>query len=350
MTIQFRSKFLPISGIILLALLAGFNTKAQQVTLVAETYLKDTTAFKACHASTLVRLPDGDILTAWFGGKFEGSPDVSIWLARRNGNIWSAPKKIADGIGADGKQLACWNPVLFKAKNGRLYLHYKVGPNPREWKALYKWSANNGKSWSKAIALPDGYLGPIKNKPVQLTSGDILYPSSTESLDEKQWRIHLEKTDAQLKHWEQIAIDCDTFQTIQPSILVYPNHRLQLLARSKQNVIVQSWSADGGKLWSKVSAMQLPNPNSGSDAVNLKGVQYLVYNPLKAGKDWWEGRSVLKLAMSRDGISWTDIYPFENRPKGEYSYPAIIADSNGHLYVTYTADRKSIRFVELAVK
>jgi alpha-L-fucosidase len=335
---------------ILLALIACLNTKAQQVTVVAENYLSDSTVFKACHASTIVRSPDNELMVAWFGGKHEGSPDVSIWTATRKRGSWSRPKKAADGIGADGKQQACWNPVLFRAKDGRLYLHYKVGPNPREWKAWYKWSANNGKNWSTAISLPDKYLGPIKNKPVQLRNGSILYPSSTESPDEKQWLIQMETSDAQLKHWKQLAIDCDTFQTIQPSILVYPDHRLQLLARSKQNVIVQSWSDDEGKSWSKVSATQLPNPNSGSDAVNLNGVQYLVYNPLKAGKNWWEGRSVLKLAMSRDGIHWRDIYTFENQEKGEYSYPAIIAGNNGHLYVTYTADRKSIKFVELTIK
>ena len=32
----------------------------------------------------------------------------------------------------------------------------------------------------KTRRLPDGILGPIKNKPVQLASGDILCPTSCE--------------------------------------------------------------------------------------------------------------------------------------------------------------------------
>ena len=139
---------------------------------------------------------------------------------------------------------ACWNPVLFKAIDGTLYLHYKVGPNPREWWAMYKTSADDGKTWSIAKPLPSVFLGPIKNKPLQLADRNILYPSSIESKDEQHWTIYIEQSDEWLKHWHKIAIDCDTFQAIQPTLLSYPNHKLQLLARTKQNIIAQSWSYD----------------------------------------------------------------------------------------------------------
>ncbi len=34
-----------------------------------------------CHASTLVRLPCGTLVAAWFAGLREGSEDTAIWLS-----------------------------------------------------------------------------------------------------------------------------------------------------------------------------------------------------------------------------------------------------------------------------
>ncbi|KLT65775.1 sialidase [Pedobacter sp. BMA] len=333
-------------------LLANFRSEAQnKLQIISDKYIFEQAPFEACHASTLIALDKQTLMAAWFGGKHEGSDDVSIWSSVNRKGKWSAPVEIANGIQNDTLRFPTWNPVLFKSKNGILYLHYKIGINPRSWWAVYKTSNDNGKTWSQATKLPDGFLGPIKNKPVQLRNGDILYPSSTESQDEKIWNIHIEKTDAAAKNWKKIIIDCDTFGVIQPSILTYPNGKLQLLCRSRQNVIVESWSANNGETWSKLTATKLPNPNSGSDAVTLRdGRQLLIYNPLSAGKNWWEGRSVLKLAISDDGKNWTDIYTLENHEKGEYSYPAIIQDSNEVIHLSYTSIRKKIKYLSFKLQ
>ncbi len=36
-----------------------------------------------CHATTLVNMPGGGLLIAWFGGK-EGAADVAIYVAERS--------------------------------------------------------------------------------------------------------------------------------------------------------------------------------------------------------------------------------------------------------------------------
>lgn len=253
-----------IAGLIVISI-STTGAFGQQIKprVLEQGYIFETADFKACHASTLVDLGNGKLMAAWFGGDHEGSPDVCIWIAVKEDKGWTKPVKIADGILADGRQYACWNPVLFKAKKGKLYLHYKVGPSPREWWAMYKVSVNGGKTWSEAISLPAGFLGPIKDKPVQLNNRKILYPSSTESLDEKSWKIHIEISDNNLKNWKRIKLDCDTFGAIQPSVLTYPSHKLQLLARSKQNVIVQSWSADNGNTWTRVTQNQFTKSKFG---------------------------------------------------------------------------------------
>jgi len=335
--------------IILICFSSSVNAQQNnQVKIIRSEFIFENAPFEACHASTLVDLGEGKIMAAWFGGKHEGSKDVAIWSSTKINGKWSKPVEIANGMESDSVRFACWNPVLFKSANGMLFLHYKIGPNPRAWWAAYKTSNDEGKNWSTAKKLPEGFLGPIKNKPLQLKNGTILYPSSTESLDEKIWNIHLEKSDKNGKNWRKTPIDCDTFSVIQPSILSHTNGKLQLLCRSRQNVIVESWSLDQGETWSKLAPTQLPNPNSGSDAVTLKnGKQLLIYNPLTAGKNWWEGRSVLKLAISNDGIIWKDIYTLEEHKKGEYSYPAIIQDHDGNIHLSYTSERKKIKHVEL---
>ncbi|HTM99585.1 MAG TPA: sialidase family protein [Pedobacter sp.] len=318
------------------------------IEVIKEEFVFNDAPFKSCHASTLVELPNQKIMCAWFGGSNEGNKDVNIWASIKTGDNWSKPIAIANGIQNDSLRYPCWNPVLFKAKNGLLTLHYKVGPNPRQWWAEFKTSKDNGSTWSLAKKLPAGFLGPIKNKPLQLANGDILYPSSTESLDEKNWTIHLEKSNAGGQHFKKINIDCGNFGVIQPAILQYKNGKLQLLCRSRQNMIVSTWSDDHGQTWSKLEALKLPNPNAGTDAVSLRnGNQLLVYNPLNSGKNWWEGRSVLKIAYSKDGKNWKDIYTLEQHEVGEYSYPAIIEAKDGTLHVSYTSERKKIKYVHL---
>src|SRR3954453_15709826 len=137
-------------------LLMSANVYAQtlKVSIIKNVFIFDTAVFKSCHASTIVQLSNGKLMAAWFGGANEGSPDVCIWTSIQNNDSWTQPVKAADGVQQDGKQFACWNPVLFKAKNGTLYLHFKVGPNPREWWAMYKTSADDGNTWSVAKPLP----------------------------------------------------------------------------------------------------------------------------------------------------------------------------------------------------
>lgn len=61
-----------------------------------------------CHASTLVRLPCGTLVAAWFAGLREGSEDTAIWLSRYEHNLWTTPQRVAAREGE-----AHWNPVLF---------------------------------------------------------------------------------------------------------------------------------------------------------------------------------------------------------------------------------------------
>jgi predicted neuraminidase len=300
--------------------------------------------FPQCHASTIVEVSPGKFLSAAFGGPHENDKNVCIWLSTNEKGQWSKPLMVADGVINDTLRYACWNPVLFKTREGKLFLFYKVGPSPGLWWGMFRTSMNDGKTWTHPERLPDGILGPIKNKPVQLANGTILSPSSTEL--NGNWKVHIEKSTDLGKTWQVIPVDLQTeFNVIQPSILVHPDNTLQILCRSKSNIIVQAYSNNNGDSWGIFTKTNLLNPNSGIDAVTLKnGWHLLVYNPTVEGKN---GRAKLNVAVSKDGSNWTDAVILENEEQGEFSYPAVIQAKDGKVHITYTYNRVNIKHVVL---
>lgn len=72
----------------LAAIAAHAGTKAE--------FIFTEAPFASCHASTVIELKNGDILSSWFGGTAEGHPDVAIWTSRRSGETrpskWSASR------------------------------------------------------------------------------------------------------------------------------------------------------------------------------------------------------------------------------------------------------------------
>ena len=325
-------------------LICNFVSSQTSIEKIQESLLYTTPPFEECHASTIVELSNGVFIAASFGGTREGNKDVSIWLSKYENSQWQPPLKIATGQSEDGLLYPNWNPVLYKINSEELYLFYKTGPSPRSWWGMYKKSTDNGVSWSRSQRLPNGILGPIKNKPITLDNGTILSPSSTETRTSKglSWKIHVEKSEDQGSSWEKIEIDPYTsFDVIQPSILVHSQQKLQLLCRSRNDTLMQAFSLDGGNSWSKVTKTKLPNPNSGTDAITLhNGKHVLVYNPTTKGKN---DRAKLAMAVSEDGLEWENILTLEDHKKGEFSYPALIQANNGKLHLTYTFNRKNIK-------
>ncbi len=303
--------------------------------------------FPSCHASTIAETPNG-LVVAWFGGTHEKHKDVGIWLSTKWGGQWTAPREVVNGVQHADKRYPCWNPVLHYDRDV-LTLYYKVGPSPSEWWGEVMLSHDQGLTWSQSRRLPEDIIGPVKNKPERLASGWLLCPSSTEH---DGWKIHLEMSRHNDATWKRIGpLEADEdIQAIQPSVLKHGGDSLQILCRSKNNALVESWSYDGGFNWTRVARTSIPNPNSGTDAVTAPdGYHYLVYNPTQTEPGKWGGpRYPLHLARSEDGKDWEDILVLEDEP-GEYSYPAIIAGRNGDLHISYTWRRERIKYVHVKI-
>ena len=318
--------------------------------------------FASCHASTLVALANGDLLMAWFGGTDEGAPDVVIWAARLTNGTWSAPVEMVREPGTP-----TWNPVLFYTRDQRLWLYYKYGTTPAIWSAARKYSDDHGHTWSPVEYLPAGVYGPIRAKPLVLPDGTVVSGTSVESY--RNWSVWIERstdhghTFAKIgpitvpdRTLDEVLIGAApedvpgsndwqfTRGIIQPSVVNMGGAHLRLYARAtaKTGRVCVADSSDSGLTWTQARPIEVPNPNSGIDAVALHdGRIVLIYNHTRVG------RSPLNVAVSRDGETFTPFLTLEDTPGGEFSYPNIIQTEEGDLHISYTWQRRNICYVRV---
>jgi len=311
--------------------------------VLSKEFIADHPPTAQCHAGTMVDTPSG-LVAAWFGERQERDPSVGIWVSRHLTGVWGHPREVANGVQADGSRLPTWNPVLFRSASGALMLFYKVGPDPQHWWGMMMTSRDDGATWTTPRRLPAGVLGPIKNKPVQLKDGDILSPSSTES---NGWHVHFERSADDGETWTVgDDVPAHSIDAIQPSLLPKRNGIVEAVGRTRQGTLFWTQSADAGHHWLPLRLLDVANPNAGIDAVSLKDGRFLlVYNPTQPGPQWWDGRGILAVAISDDGMHWKRVLTLENKPGQEYSYPAVIQSRDGLIHVLYTWQRTHMRHV-----
>lgn len=364
---------------------AGIPSKDKRI--ITDEFLYDYAPFPQCHASTIVETKDGGLVAAYFGGTHERHPDVCIWVNRKpkGADSWSEPILAADGVFMPGtadaliagidstaydasvgpiksvfpqgnkdlKRKACWNPVLYEMPDGELWLFYKIGSNVGDWTGWLVKSDDGGKSWGEREALPKGFLGPVKNKP-EIVDDRLICASSTEK---GGWKLHFETLDLRTGKWKYVGpipaekaprtenpADIKPIDCIQPSILRLGDGRLKVLMRTRNGYLAESTSLDGGETWSTVTLTDIPNNQSGTDAVTLNdGRHVLVYNNFRTLPGTKKGpRTPLSLAISDDGRHWQHLVTLEDSPISQYSYPAIIQTSDGTLHTVYTWRRQRI--------
>lgn len=339
----------------------------------------DARPFAQCHASTLIESRRGRAFVAWFGGSREGESDVGIWASSRAaerhgasirapGDNWTAPQRIAKVSDAPH-----WNPVLYALTDSgtepgpesghELVLQFKVGTSIRSWVTWITRSSDGGDTWHspQPLDLADldtpsaqssrGGRGAVRNKPIQLVSGDWLAGASVETW--KRWDAFFDRSPNGLDQWratELIALDRTSFSgkgLIQPALWESPPGHVHALFRSTNGRIYRSDSEDDGRTFCPAYPVAVPNNNSGLDLARLgNGCLALVCNPV-AGN--WAARTPLSILFSWDnGESWPSRIELETEP-GEFSYPAVIAAGPEHedLVVTYTWNRRRIAYLRI---
>lgn len=311
------------------------------------------------HASNIIELSNGDILTVWYAGTYETSPNEAILLSRfrKDTSSWEDPRVIVDTPEkADG------NPVLFEYY-GDVYLFYvtieggglpkDIGSNYPEviksnrslkggWDTCpikYRVSKDFGETFGEEMILRKEWGWMIRNRLLKLSNGEVIFPI----YDEVNWRA-IFGISKDLKHWEFTGYITTPKGCIQPAVVELENGRLLCLLRTRDRFIYKSESDDYGRTWSKTEPTALKNPNSGIDLIKLRDGRLLVVFNDSFGK-----RTPLNIGISNDNGKTWQVWSLES-DEGEYSYPSVIQSSNGLIHLVYTYRRETIKHLVLSIE
>ena len=125
------------------------------------------------------------------------------------------------------------------------------------------------------------------------------------------------------------------------------------MMRATDGWIWRTDSTDGGETWKECRRTSLENINSGLDCVRASdGRLYLAMNGPGVARTGI--RDHLEVKVSEDGgETWRTFTILANDTlnqvgrKTEFSYPAIIEPRPGVLAISFTWNRRQIRFVEM---
>jgi predicted neuraminidase len=333
------------------------------------------------HSSSIVELPNGDLLACWFEGSGERTAnDVAVKGARlkKGASQWSKTFTLADTPGFPD----C-NPTLFIDNENRLHLFWvvvqanrwetsilksrvssdyqKSGAPDWEWQDIillkpdekfartiengFRESNTRGLAWAEYAPLyermiVEAALDPKKREtgwmtrchPVQLPDGRILLPLYSDGYNLSLMAI----SDDKGQSW-QSGLPIVGRGNIQPSLVQKKNGELLAFMRDNGDEpgrVMKSISKDNGYTWSIAQLSSLPNPGTSVDAISLdNGDWLLVYNNLE------DGRHSLAVSLSKDeGESWLWTRHLERRgpEEGSFSYPSVIQAKDGTIHVTYS--------------
>ncbi|WP_372948154.1 ChbG/HpnK family deacetylase [Mariniphaga sp.] len=385
------------AGIFLLAgffAIAPLLTEAQQI---SKTSFSGEFIFPKqenhVHSSSVVELPNGDLLVCWFEGSGERTAnDVAVMGARlkKGQSQWSKPFEMADT--PDNPDC---NPVLFLDAKNRLHLtwvvvvanrweasllktrisaNYQNGGAPQwDWqdvillkpgeefaKALEKGFREMdppGLAWAEyapqyermiveaakdPVKREVGWMGRIQ--PLTLQNGRMLMPLYSDGYNVSLVAISVDNGDT----WKP-SLPIVGRGNIQPALLQKKDGTVVAYMRDNGDApqrIIVSTSEDNGYTWSVSKKTDIPNPGASVEAIPLTDGHWLmVYNDLE------DGRNRLAVSLSDDeGATWKwkRYLEYEPKGKGSFSYPTAIQTKDGRVHVTYshhTSEGKSINHV-----
>jgi predicted neuraminidase len=376
-----------VYALIVLLLAAGTNTPSDSlIDRLADGKIRPSSVaglqvaylpivFPSSHSSNLLNLGNGDLLCAYYSGRWEGKSDVAIVISRlsKGSDHWTKPEVVAQQTG-----MAFENPVLFEQSAGVLWLFYTSQPadtGQTNAQVIYRISHDDGRSWSEAAVL-FAKAGSFDRQRLVVSGNEWLFPMYyTPRSDADHYSSVQISTDTG-NHWRECVV-ADSNGLVQPDLVEASPRHFKLFFRSRFADWVYVSRSEDGCSWTTPRPTQIPNNNSSIQVTGLSsGHMVMAFNNIQAtttrGKPTDYARFPMSVALSVDGgQTWpwvrdVDIgqdVPQEKVPTVmagvdvsseqkrffqhlfDYSYPSIIETPDGIIHMSYTFRRRTIKYV-----
>ena len=349
---------------------------------------------KHVHGSSIIELPNGDLLSCWFHGSGERKAnDVRIKGSRlkKGSNKWSAVFDMADT-----PNLPDCNPVLWIDNNEKLWLFW-IAVRANRWEnsmlryrtstdylnketPAWNWQDNiilkPGERFSETIQLAfeehidepmwaeyappysrliiDAAKDPEKRQkgwmtrihPISLESGRILLPLYSDGYNISIVAI----SDDNGNNW-RASNPIVGLGPIQPSLVQKQNGHIVAYMRDsgvEPKRILKSISKDNGETWSFAKDTKIPNPSSSIEVLQLKNGNWVM-----ACNDTESSRSQMAVLLSfNEGKSWEVkkyIGKHEHNSGITLAYPSLIQSSDELIHLTYSLKDKEGKTIQHAI-
>eukprot|EP00232_Nephroselmis_pyriformis_P008923 CAMPEP_0182893546 /NCGR_PEP_ID=MMETSP0034_2-20130328/24539_1 /TAXON_ID=156128 /ORGANISM="Nephroselmis pyriformis, Strain CCMP717" /LENGTH=520 /DNA_ID=CAMNT_0025027295 /DNA_START=18 /DNA_END=1576 /DNA_ORIENTATION=- len=323
---------------------------------------KTAAGLQYMHMAMVERLPNGTVVAAWQAAEvIEGAEDQHIWFSFSKdleGKSWSPPRMVP--VPAAG---ALWSPILHAEPSGRLRLFYcesrdcirpATGKMPARWVPggdIKATSTMTGERWSppRLILSQDddgGIPKVLANKPTVLRNGAWLLPFWRETPRNARGTEKGKCSNmAMMKGSAGALVSPDKGARwvvfgqvthpltwlIENSVVELRDGSLNMFFRTWAGQVFYSKSVDQGRTWNTPGPTGLPNPDSKTHVIRLRGSNDLAIAFNDHQKYHEDGftrfRTRLRVAISRDdGKTWHRVAQVDDEvtPGWQFHYPTLL--------------------------
>lgn len=332
---------------------------------------------KTAHSSFIYQISTGHIIVLWFSGDETVGDNCSIYLTyikpeSNNGLQFSPFYKIISFNG-----YACQNPIMIE-KHTKLYIFYSRRKPEKSYSQhnseVFRISHEFSVGEENLLNINTQWSQPerIINEPGFFTKSEIItdmdgkcfiplytnhninylcgaFHSNIDLNNTNQiFRMEtLNKTDISSKYTNEE----EKQRLCQPHIICdNTGYKCYYRDRWSENIFMNT-SFDL-HTWSEPTKINLMNNNSGICMVYIEEDKYIgIGNSKLRGY-----RTPITIFISTDGKYWKNIkdldmdMTFNELNSSEFSYPYMILDNNNDLLISYTFERKKIKFVKISNK